>query len=68
MDASDLDMELVSDGLEFWHLNAELWKGDMNRSSQGSSEVCGAGGDVAKAFIVSESSHLFNFTCGSGKS
>ena len=67
VDATDLDMELVGDGLELWHSGSKLRQLDMNRGSQGSSKVGRAGSDVAKAFIMGKSCDLFNLTSSNGK-
>jgi len=68
MDASDLDVELVSDSLEICHFGSELRQLDVNRCSQGSSEVGWAGSDVTETFIVSESSDRLNLSGGCSKS
>jgi len=68
VDATDLDMELVGDGLELWHSGTKFRQSDMNRGSQGSSEVGRAGSDVAKAFIMSESCDFLNISGSCGKS
>jgi hypothetical protein len=68
MDASDLDVELVSDSLEICHFGSELRQLDVDRCSQGSSEVGWAGSDVTETFIVSESSDRLNLSGGCSKS
>ncbi len=60
MDASDLDMELIGNLLELGHLGTELRQGNVDRSSQSSSEVGWARSDVAKMFIVGKLSHLLD--------
>ena len=54
MDTSDLDVVLLSDGLELVLLGHELWKLDVDGASEGSTKVGRAGGDVAKVVVVSE--------------
>jgi len=39
VDTSDLDVILVGNFLELWHLSSELRKGNMHRSSEGSTQV-----------------------------
>jgi len=68
VDASNLDVELVSDGLECWHLNSKLRELNMDRSSKGSSKVGGARSDVTEAFVMSESGNLLNLRGSNGKS
>ena len=64
MDASDLDMELISDGLEFSLLGAEFGKLDMNRGTESGTEIGGAGGDVAEMFIVSKLGDFLDLSRG----
>jgi len=66
MDASDLDVEFVGNSLEVCHFSTELRELNMDRCSKGSSEISWARSDVAKAFIVSETSDLLNLrSCNS---
>ena len=60
--SSDLDVVLVSDGLELSLVFglSEVWQVDVDGSSQGSSEVSWARGDVAKMFVVREFGLLLN--------
>jgi len=67
MNSSNLDVELVSDSLEVCHFGSELRQSDVNRCSQGSSEVGWAGSDVAKAFIMGKSCDLLNLTSSNSK-
>ena len=64
MDASDLNLEAVGDGLEFVHFSAKVGESDVDRGSQGGAQVRGAGSDVAKLGGVSECGHFLD--CGAG--
>ena len=52
MDASDLHVVLVSDGLELVLPGRQLGQLDVDRGPQGSAEVGGARGDVAEMVVV----------------
>ncbi len=60
MSSSNLDVVLVSDGLENIFLLSKVWKMDVYRSTQSSAEVGGTRGDVAEVVIMRELSNLFN--------
>ena len=60
MDTSDLNVVLVSNGLEFGHVLGELGESDVNGSSEGSTKVGGARGDVTKMVVVGELGNLLN--------
>lgn len=60
MDASDLDVELVSNLLELVHVLGKLGQLDVHRGAEGSAEVGRARGDVAEMRVVSELSDLLN--------
>jgi hypothetical protein len=51
---SDLDVELVSNCLELSLLFTELGQVNVNRSSEASTAVSGAGSDVAKMSVILE--------------
>jgi len=68
VDASDLDMELVSNLLELSLLGSKLGQLDMDRGAEGSSEVCGARGDVTEMFVMSESGDLLDLCASLGQS
>ncbi len=52
MSSSNLYVELVSNCFELVFLQAKIGEVDVDRSSQGGAEVCGARGDVTKVVIV----------------
>jgi len=68
VDTSDLNVVLVSNFLELRHVLGELGESDVNRSSEGSTEVGGAGGDVTKVLVVGELGNLLDGVSGTGKS
>jgi len=68
VDTSDLNIVLVSNGLEFGHVLGELGESDVNGSSEGSTEVSGARGDVTKVLVVGELGNLLNSVGGAGES
>ena len=68
VDSSDLNMELVGNGVELFLVLHELWKLDVHGSSESSSEVSGARGDVSKMFIVRELADLLNLRSSSAES
>ena len=64
MSATDLDVVLVSDGLELFLLLAELGELDVDRGAESSAKVGWAGSDVAQVAVVGELRDLFNgFGC-----
>ena len=67
VDASDLDVVLVSDGLELVLLLAELGELDVDRGAHGGAEVGGAGGDVAEGLVVSELADFLDLVGGAAK-
>jgi len=68
VDTSDLDVVFVSDALELLHILGELGKFDVNGSSEGGTEVGGAGGDVTEVFIMGELGNLLDGLGGTGES
>lgn len=68
MDTTDLNIVLVSDGVEELGLLGELGKSDVNGSSKTSSEVGRAGGDVTEMVIGSEFGLSLDLTSGTGES
>ena len=67
VDTADLDVVLVGDLLESVPVLGELWKLDVDGSSEGGSEVGGAGGDVSKMVGVGELGDLLDGGGGAGK-
>ena len=67
VDTTDLDVVLVSDLLESVLVLGELWKLDVDGSSEGGSEVGWAGGDVSKMVGVGELGDLLDGGGGAGK-
>ena len=63
MNASDLDLVLVSNGLEQVHSLSKLGKFYVNWGSETSTEIRRAGGNVAKAVIVGEPSYHLEVCC-----
>ena len=68
MDTSDLDVVLLSDGLELVLLGHELWKLNVDGASESSTKVGRAGGDVAKVVVVSELTDGLDVSGGSAES
>ena len=68
MDSSDLNVILVSNRLEVYHLCTELGKLDVDGSTHASATVGGAGGDVTKMLVVSELSLGLDESSGLGES
>jgi len=70
MDSSDLNIVLVSNFVEllFVFFLGKHWKFDMNGSSQSSSEIGWAWGDVTKMVIMSELSFFLNSSSSNCKS
>jgi len=60
VDTSDVAVVLISDGIELVRLRRELGKFDVNGSSHASTQVGGAGGDVAEMLVVSELGNLLD--------
>ncbi len=60
MDASDLDVELVSNCLELVHLLGKLRELNVNGGAEGSSEVGRARGDIAEVSVMSELGNLLD--------
>ena len=57
VDATNLNMELISNLFELSHLCTEFGKCNMHRGTQGRSKVSRARCDIAKMVIVSKSGH-----------
>ena len=68
VDTSDLHVELVGDLVELLLVLHQLWKLDVDGSSEGSSEVGWAGSDVTEVIVVSELADGFNVGGGSAQS
>lgn len=68
MGTSNLDVVLLGDLLELIFLGSELGKFDMHRSSESSSEVSRAGGNVSEMGVLGELAVLLNLGGGSGES
>ena len=64
MAATDLHIELVSDALETWPVLGKFGQVDVDRGTQGCSQVRGARSDVAHMTVVEELSTSFD-GCGS---
>ena len=63
MNAANLDVVLVCNGLKLFLLLRELGQFDVDGSSEGSAQVGGARGDVAKVVIMAELGHCLNVGC-----
>ena len=68
VNSSDLDEVLVGDFLELPFLLHQEGELDVDRCSEGSSEVGGAGGDVSEVVIVSEHADFLDLLGGSAES
>ena len=68
VDTSDLDVVLISDGVELLLLGHKLGELDVHGSSEGSSEVSGARSDVSKMIVLSEFTEALNGLGGSAES
>mgnify|MGYP000323950432 FL=1 len=68
VDTSDLHVVLIGDGLMEVLVGHQLWKMNVHGSSETSSEVGWAVGDVTKMVVVGELGFLFNLGRGDGKS
>ena len=68
MNTSDLNIILVSDGIELSLVLSQKRKLDMDRGSQGSTKVGWAGGDVSEMVVVGKLGNLLDGGCGLGKS
>ena len=68
VDASDLYVELVGDGLELVPLLRELGELDVHGSSEGGSEVGGARGNVTEVTVVGELGVLLDVGSSAGES
>ena len=60
MNAADLDVKSICDGLELFLTSSELRQSDVDRGTKGSTEVRGAGGDIAEVVIVGKTGDTFN--------
>ena len=67
VDTADLDVVLVSDGLEGSHVLGELGELDVDGGAEGGTEAGGAGGDVAEVVVVGELADGFDVGGGAGK-
>ena len=63
MDASNLDMILVSNSLELRHSSTKLGELDVDRCTESSSKVGGARSDVAEMLVVGKFGNLLNLSC-----
>jgi hypothetical protein len=68
VNTSNLDEVLVGDLVEQGLVLHELGQLDVHRGSKGGTEVCGAGSNVTKVFVVGELALLLDLSCGSAKS
>ena len=68
VDTSDLDVEFVGNSLEIILLLSELWKADMDGSSEGGTEVSWARGDVTEMVVVRELADSLDMSSGSAES
>ena len=67
VDTTDLDVVLISDLLESFLVGGELWKLDVDGSSECGTEVGWAGGDVSEVIGVGELGDLLDGGGGSGE-
>ena len=67
MNATDLYVVFVSNGLELIFLLGELWQLDVDGSAESSAEVGWAGCDVTQVVVVGECCDLFNGSGGTRK-
>jgi hypothetical protein len=67
VDATNLDIELVGDLLEFSHLGSKLRKSNMDRGAKGSSEVGRARSDIAEMIVMSKAGNSLNVSCSLGE-
>jgi len=65
VNTSNLDEVLVGDLVEQGLVLHELGQLDVHRGSKGGTEVCGAGSNVTKVFVVGELALLLDLSCGS---
>lgn len=68
VDTSNLNIVLVSNGVELFLLFHELGEVDMHRSSEGGTKIGRARGDVSEMLILSELAILLDGLSGSAKS
>jgi len=68
VDTSDLHEVFISDFIEFFLLFHQFWKFDVNRGSQGCSEIGWARGDVTEMIVVGEFSYGLNVSASSAES
>ena len=68
MDSADLNVVFVRNRLKRRFVLGEERKLDVNRTSQSSAKVSGAGGDVTQVVIVSEFGDGLNVSDGAAKS
>lgn len=68
VDASDLDVELVGDLLELFHVLGELGELDVDGGAESGSEVGGARGDVAEVVIMGELADGLDVSGGAAES
>jgi len=68
VNSTDLDVVLVSNGLELILLLAKIWESDVDRSTESSSKISRARGNVTKMLIMSEFGNLFDLSGSLGES
>ena len=68
MSTSNLDLVLISNGVESGLVSLQLWKLDMDGSSHSGTEVGWARSDVTKMVVVGELNNRFNMSGGSAES
>jgi hypothetical protein len=67
VDTTDLDVVLVSNGLELLHILGELGELDVDGGTEGSSEVGRAGGDVTEVFVMGKLADSLDMGGGAGE-
>ena len=68
VDTSNLDVVLVSDGVELLLLLHELWKLDVDGGSESGTEIGWARGDVTEMLVMGELDHSLDVSGGSAES
>ena len=61
VDSSNLDIIFICNLIKLNFIFWKIWKFDMDRCSEGSSQICWAWCYVAKVIIMSKFSNFFNF-------
>ena len=63
MNASNLDVVLVSNSLELRHSSAKLGKFDVDGCTESCTKISWARSDVSEMLVVSEFGNLFDLSC-----